>query len=662
MPRTRFSPLTHGWQFANTFKTSATRISEFLPDIHYRGLCGGMVYSALDYFNAGVAIPDLNYRPLVGSSFEGFIFSRQQDSTINSQDNINRWLELQLNFGGVRNAEFFSWGIGSRLAELIRYIDNGTPVPLGLKGTGDQDHQVLAIGYNKGRYAGDGGRHVEDIKIYLYDPNYPGVETVMLADPNRKVFYYDGIKEKTWQAYFVDSAYRAHTPPPTREPTRYPDDNQAHEVHVEITTGGDDLRGRNDNVSLELRFAGNRIRNFPNVNHSQRWIDNNAERVVLRLPAFAPESLKAVTMRTSFGGGIGGDNWNVDELRIFLLVNNEYVLVHQNDGAPLVRFTGDNVPYTALLRVPGSGDRVDEILVLCRTGGDDLRGGNDNVHATLHFSGGRREQMFLNINERRRWPNNSWSSSLLVLDRPTRLDELRSLTLQTTFGGGFGGDNWNLDALRVITAETDLYYGEGRPLVRFDGNNRPFEVILNGRGVGLKPGDKVLLEHIETGARLHSHPFNYKHPQTSGQQHVTAYYQRDSNDGWEIKVGHGESTHYDQFKDGDIIRLTHIKTQRNLHSHRGFPAPISDRQQEVTAFGGKGVGDSNDNWRLELVSGATLTYGATVRLIHVNTNVALHSHNYSSREFLGGQQEITGYSGRDNNDLWRFLVSPYLDD
>lgn len=47
---------------------------------------------------------------------------------------------------------------------------------------------------------------------------------------------------------------------------------------------------------------------------------------------------------------------------------------------------------------------------------------------------------------------------------------------------------------------------------------------------------------------------------------------------------------------GDIIRLEHIGTRKNLHSHL-VVSPLSGKQ-EVSAYGDKGEGDTGDNWML----------------------------------------------------------------
>ena len=70
---------------------------------------------------------------------------------------------------GARTVEFFNWGINERLVELRSYIDRGVPVALGLKGTDggiSHDHQVLAIGYDPGRYQGDLGAYKDELVVF----------------------------------------------------------------------------------------------------------------------------------------------------------------------------------------------------------------------------------------------------------------------------------------------------------------------------------------------------------------------------------------------------------------------------------------------------------------------------------------------------------------
>ncbi|MFJ3310265.1 C1 family peptidase [Streptomyces sp. NPDC086549] len=171
----------------------------------------------------------------------------------------------------------------------------------------------------------------------------------------------------------------------------------------------------------------------------------------------------------------------------------------------------------------------------------------------------------------------------------------------------------------------------------------------------LRYGAVFKLRHAVTGCALHSHPFNYGHPGSSGQQQVTCFQGADSNDLWLLKGPDGQPLDFrsgQPVQHGDVIRLEHLPTRRNLHSHAGFPSPVT-AQQEVTCFGEVGVGDGNDNWRVDVDGGGTWDADRVVRLIHVPTNVALHSHaGFSDPRWTMGQQEVTGFDGRDPNDLW----------
>jgi hypothetical protein len=165
----------------------------------------------------------------------------------------------------------------------------------------------------------------------------------------------------------------------------------------------------------------------------------------------------------------------------------------------------------------------------------------------------------------------------------------------------------------------------------------------------------IKMRHHLTTNTLHSHARNYGHPGTSGQQQVTAFAGSDDNDLWRVKGPDGQPATFKEgepVQHGDTIRLEHVLTGRNLHSHGGFPSPVTG-QQEVTCYGNNGIGDANDNWRIEIEGGGTWDSGKRLRLIHVLTNHALHSHSgFSHPQWTAGQQEVTGFAGRDDNDWW----------
>jgi dolichyl-phosphate-mannose--protein O-mannosyl transferase len=100
------------------------------------------------------------------------------------------------------------------------------------------------------------------------------------------------------------------------------------------------------------------------------------------------------------------------------------------------------------------------------------------------------------------------------------------------------------------------------------------------------------------------------------------------------------------------VRLEHLATRQNLHSHGGFPSPVTG-QQEVTCFGERGIGDGNDTWRVETDDAVPWASGTHIRLIHIPTGHALHPHaGFAHPQWTIGQHAVTGNPVRDDNDLW----------
>ncbi|KAJ5077546.1 hypothetical protein M0811_05645 [Anaeramoeba ignava] len=168
-------------------------------------------------------------------------------------------------------------------------------------------------------------------------------------------------------------------------------------------------------------------------------------------------------------------------------------------------------------------------------------------------------------------------------------------------------------------------------------------------------GDVIKLRHKNTGKRLHSHPLNYN--TGSKQQEVTGFDGNDDNDWWVVHGPHKDGDRENckkakAVKPGDIIRLEHLKTGKNLHSHGNFNSP-STNQQEITCYGNLGVGDGNDNWKLEFKETKKLKWkpNMAITLTHVNTGAKLHSHSGQQTK-VSHQQEVTGYKGGDANDDW----------
>lgn len=128
------------------------------------------------------------------------------------------------------------------------------------------------------------------------------------------------------------------------------------------------------------------------------------------------------------------------------------------------------------------------------------------------------------------------------------------------------------------------------------------------------------LTHVESGGNHYLSSENKNLGSGSGQQIVTWIPNKSATSAlWWIQ----ESNDADSCLAGDLIpcgskiRLTHLDTKRNLHSH-GVPSPLS-RQQEVTGFGEDGKGDTGDDWIVECPAGKHWMRDTNVRIFHVDT-------------------------------------------
>ncbi|KAF0687736.1 Aste57867_20541 [Aphanomyces stellatus] len=188
-------------------------------------------------------------------------------------------------------------------------------------------------------------------------------------------------------------------------------------------------------------------------------------------------------------------------------------------------------------------------------------------------------------------------------------------------------------------------------------------------------GSTIKLVHEESRFRLHSHEVSYG--TGSGQQSVTATGSRDDfNSYWLVKEGDGAAPCVlgAKITCGSIVRLEHINTRRNLHSHN-FASPLSNgRFAEVSGFGVAGDGDGGDSWVVECDNAQQCqahdkdcqTTGVPswgrdelVRLRHVATGKYLHTdhgarfdNSNCPRCPIIGQQEVNAVPTKDDKTLW----------
>ncbi|XP_025912930.1 protein O-mannosyl-transferase 2 isoform X3 [Apteryx rowi] len=178
-------------------------------------------------------------------------------------------------------------------------------------------------------------------------------------------------------------------------------------------------------------------------------------------------------------------------------------------------------------------------------------------------------------------------------------------------------------------------------------------------------GSVVTMKNLRmAGGYLHSHWHLYPEGIGARQQQVTAYLHKDLNNLWIIKKHDSNtaglldpSSPVEFVRHGDIIRLEHKETSRNLHSHQ-HEAPLTRKHFQVTGYGINGTGDSNDFWRIEVVGrkiGKLIkVLRSQIRLTHVATGCILGSSGKTLPKWGWEQVEVTctPYLKETPNSLW----------
>ncbi|KAL7727221.1 hypothetical protein ACLKA6_004482 [Drosophila palustris] len=162
-------------------------------------------------------------------------------------------------------------------------------------------------------------------------------------------------------------------------------------------------------------------------------------------------------------------------------------------------------------------------------------------------------------------------------------------------------------------------------------------------------GSIMKLLNSDYSFRLHSH--DVKYGSGSGQQSVTGVEQKeDVNSHWTVKAQTNKMCERGEpIACGATIRLEHLTTKKNLHSHH-FSSPLSG-EQEVSAYGVDGVGDTGDNWEV-VCSNESWMRDAHVRLRHVDTGMYLGMSGRSYGRPISGQMEIVGLHSPQHGTRW----------
>ena len=169
--QTPFSTHLHGFIFLNHFNLKLP-IKYKLPiggvidlnDVTI-GLCGGMCFTALDYYFSGLSRPEDKQPNQIDKKTLLYLCERQLDSlNLLVVLKFLEWMLLEEHTLAVRIAR-------RELPRIRRSLDKGQPVVLGLvrvRGFGNptHNHQVVATGY-------EFNSATKDLVLNIYDPNHP---------------------------------------------------------------------------------------------------------------------------------------------------------------------------------------------------------------------------------------------------------------------------------------------------------------------------------------------------------------------------------------------------------------------------------------------------------------------------------------------------------
>lgn len=169
MGKTNFKPQKHAFKFGNRFRNEVRVFgSDKIPIIgkylkmETNGLCGGMAFSALDYYYSDRPTPTV---VSANSQLRKYLLKRQLDSfKYRDSWRFFRWTRKS-------SRDIASKTLKNEIPKVKKSIDRGKPVVIGLVGAtkladiGNENHQVICYGYDINSSGGT--------ELCIYDPNCP---------------------------------------------------------------------------------------------------------------------------------------------------------------------------------------------------------------------------------------------------------------------------------------------------------------------------------------------------------------------------------------------------------------------------------------------------------------------------------------------------------
>lgn len=176
MIKSKFDPVKHGLPYKNGSFNVGT--------VGWTVLCGGLSYTALDYFETGIRPPKLGKTPADGSPMAEYLYRRQLTAHFYTWHRfLNAWSLTQLPIVSI-------FGVQDSLKDLCQYLVS-RPVILCLFAGPGTGHHVVASACDPGKK-----------EILLYDSNHPGKTSVLTL--TAKGDWLHSVSNYKWTGWFMD--------------------------------------------------------------------------------------------------------------------------------------------------------------------------------------------------------------------------------------------------------------------------------------------------------------------------------------------------------------------------------------------------------------------------------------------------------------------------
>jgi len=204
---TNFTPLFRGYLFPNRFEYKGfSKYLKILKNKFIYGMCGGMVFSALDYFFDQNKIPHYESVNDLSQSYTKYLWKRQTQST-----SLSVVLQI-IFFASLPKKKAFQKVVQNKLPGILNRINIGLPAPIvivrsSLFQNPTFNHQVLVTGYED---------DPSKLELILYDPNHPRQEPriVILNDPELSIIQSTG---EPVRGFFLNHYTYQKSPDPNKD-------------------------------------------------------------------------------------------------------------------------------------------------------------------------------------------------------------------------------------------------------------------------------------------------------------------------------------------------------------------------------------------------------------------------------------------------------------